>query len=47
MKCLNGNNVNTFYNCTERLFVQLNYVSQNFSAEDTVAGFLLFAPRGD
>lgn len=28
-----------FYNCTERSFVQLNYVSKHFNSEDTVAGF--------
>lgn len=39
MKCLNGNNIDLFYNCTERTFVQLNYVSNHFTNADVVPGF--------
>ena len=45
MKCLNNNNISLFYNCTERSFVQLNYVVNNFNSEDTVAGFCCVLTR--
>lgn len=39
MKCLNGNNIDLFYNCTEKTFVQLNYVANHFTNSDVVPGF--------
>lgn len=45
LQCLNNKNIHLFYGCTERSFVQLNYVANNFNSEDTVAGFCCVLQR--